>query len=193
MPDDTEFEQLYRSHYRRVHNLCHRLLGPHGQAEDAAQEVFIRAYRSLDRYDRSKPFIAWILRIASNYCIDVVRRRAKEAQIFGNEELERADLRSEAPSAIAELLSRERAARLSAAIAALPDKQRIPLVLAYYEEASYDDIASMLGITRNHVGVLLLRARQALRRRLAEPPACADAAAPAECEKTPRQANGDGR
>jgi RNA polymerase sigma factor (sigma-70 family) len=55
---------------------------------------------------------------------------------------------------------------LKAAIAALPDKQRLPLVLAYYEDASYDDIAAALGITRNHVGVLILRAKQALRREL---------------------------
>lgn len=168
MPKDAEFEQLYRSHCRRVHGLCRRLLGRHGQVEDAVQEVFMRAYRSLDRYDRSKPFSSWILTIAGNHCVDVVRRRVKETRIFGDEETERVEARSDTPTALGELLSSERAAKLNAAVAALPDKHRIPLVLAYYQDASYDEIASALGITRNHVGVLILRAKRALRRGLAD-------------------------
>ncbi|MGB7215051.1 MAG: sigma-70 family RNA polymerase sigma factor, partial [Gammaproteobacteria bacterium] len=62
----------------------------------------------------------------------------------------------------------ERVGEVGEALAALPEKYRIPLVLAYYQEAGYDEIAAALGITRNHVGVLILRAKQALRRRLAE-------------------------
>jgi RNA polymerase sigma-70 factor, ECF subfamily len=170
MPRNVEFEQLYRSHYRRVFGLCRRLLGRHGHPEDAAQEVFMRAYRAFQSYDRSKPFTGWILAIAGNHCIDVVRRRAKETRLFGDEDVERLGAESEEPTALAKLLSCERATALNAAVAALPDKHRIPLVLAYYEDASYDEIAAALGITRNHVGVLILRAKQSLRRSLCGAP-----------------------
>jgi len=164
MPDHANFEQLYRSHYRRVRGLCRQLLGRADSADDAAQETFVRAYRAFDRYDPTQPFAAWIMTIASRYCIDVVRRRAKEAEIFGDAAAERAEPDSNDASTLDALVATERAAELNAAIAALPDKYRIPLVLAYFEEASYDEIASVLGVTRNHVGVLILRAKQALRR-----------------------------
>src|SRR5690606_17220484 len=166
MPEESNFEQLYRSHYRRVHGLCRHLLGRAGSAEDAAQEVFMRAYRSFGRYDPTQPFAGWIMKIAGNYCIDVVRRAAKEARLFGDEDVECIETDAGDTPALEALVASERADELKAAIAQLPDKQRLPLVLAYYEDASYDDIAAALGITRNHVGVLILRAKQSLRREL---------------------------
>ena len=167
MPENVNFDLLYRSHYRRVVGLCRQLLGRSGgQAEDAAQEVFMRAYRALDRYDPTQPFSGWILRIASNHCIDLMRRRGKETRLFGDEDVETLEVESQDASALGALLSAEQADEVKAAIASLPEKYRIPLVLAYYEESSYDEIASALGITRNHVGVLILRAKQALRQRL---------------------------
>lgn len=166
MPEEANFDELYRSHYRRVHGFCRQLLGRAGSAEDAAQEVFMRAYRAFDRYDRTQPFAAWIMSIARHYCIDVVRRRAKELRLFEDEDVERIEADCGEASALGSLLTSERAAELKAALASLPDKQRIPLVLAYYEDASYGEIAAALGITRNHVGVLILRAKQALRREL---------------------------
>ena len=166
MPTDAQFEQLYRSHYRRVHGLCRQLLGRSGSADDATQEVFMRAYRAFDRYDPGQPFAGWILSIANHYCIDVVRRRAKETRLFDATGVEQVEMESADVSALDALVTSERAAEVKAAIASLPDKQRVPLVLAYYEDASYDEIAAALGITRNHVGVLLLRAKRALRREM---------------------------
>ena len=166
MPDDANFEQLYRSHYRRVHGLCRQLLGSTASADDAAQEAFIRAYRAFDRYDATQPFAGWIMSIATRYCIDVVRRRATETRLFDDKDVELVEFESNEAAALDTLITSERADELKEAIASLPDKQRIPLVLAYYEEASYEEIASTLGITRNHVGVLILRAKQALRRKM---------------------------
>jgi RNA polymerase sigma-70 factor, ECF subfamily len=160
------FDTLYREHYPRVLGLCRRLLRHTAQAEDAAQEVFMRAYRAFDDYDGAQPFAPWVLKISGNYCVDLLRRRAKEAELFGNPATEMGDVESDDPSAIAGLISAENAAEVRAAIDRLPDKHRVPLVLAYYNESSYDDIAATLGITRNHVGVLLLRGKQALRSRL---------------------------
>lgn len=166
MPDKVSFEQLYREHYRRVLGLCVRLLRRPEQAEDAAQEVFMRAYRAFRTYDPAQPFSHWISTIASNFCMDVIRRRAKEAQLFGSEEVESLEIDSGETGALAGLICAERAEEVKAGIDALPEKYRIPLVLAYYNDSSYDDIAATLGITRNHVGTLILRGKQALRKSL---------------------------
>lgn len=162
-----DFDALYRSHYRRVLGLCLRMLGRAAEAEDAAQEVFVRAYRALDRYDPAQPFGAWVLGIATNYCIDRLRKRTSDARMFVDMDAEAAELATEAPATLDLLVTAERAEAVRAAIAALPDRYRLPLVLACYGESSYDEIAAALGITRNHVGVLLLRARHALREALA--------------------------
>lgn len=171
MTADADFAELYRAHYSRVLGLCRRLLGSADQAQDATQEVFMRAHRSWRKYDRNQPFAGWILQIASNYCVDVIRRRKLEARLFGTE----ADERIEAEAApgrgvLGELIAHERAAEIRAAVAALPERYRVPLVLAYYAEASYDEIAAALGVTRTHAGILVYRAKQSLRRALAGTP-----------------------
>lgn len=164
----VDFDALYRSHYRRVYGLCLRLLGGSAAAEDAAQEVFVRAYKALDRYDAAQPFAGWVLGIASNHCVDLLRRRTREPGLFDDLGADVAAVASEDVEALEMLVQNERGAGLRAAIDALPDRYRVPTVLAYFNECSYDEIAERLGITRNHVGVLLLRARQTLRRALAE-------------------------
>jgi RNA polymerase sigma-70 factor, ECF subfamily len=165
MTAEVSFAELYKTHYRLVFGICRRLLGAE-RAEDAAQEVFARAYRSFASYDGAQPFGAWISRIASNYCIDVIRRAKKERQIFGTESEERIAAEADSTNVLGDLLTVERAGEIRAAVAALPDRYRLPLVLAYFEEASHDDIAERLGITRQHVATLIFRAKQALRREL---------------------------
>ena len=164
------FEALYRDHYRRVFGLCRRLLGRSAQAEDAALEVFVRAYRALDRYDTQQPFAGWILRIASNHCVDLLRGRARDGKLFDELDSEMDALDSSAAAVLDTLVDAERSTEVRDAIAALPDKYRLPIVLAYYNDANYDEIAHALGVTRNHVGVLLLRAKQLLRHSLAPSP-----------------------
>jgi len=159
----SAFGILYAEYYRRVFGLCRRLLGSVELAEDAAQETFMRAYRNFHRFDPAEPFWQWIAAIASNHCIDLMRRRSRDSAPFGDEqaELELPD-ETQVP-VLAELVAGEDAEALNAAVANLPDKYRVPLVLAYYRDASYDEIAAQLGVTRTHVGVLLLRAKERLR------------------------------
>ena len=73
--DDLAFSRLVEAYQRPVYNLCYRMMGNANDAEDAAQETFIRAYKALNRYDPSRKFSTWLLSIASNYCIDQHRRR----------------------------------------------------------------------------------------------------------------------
>jgi len=168
MTREVAFAELYQAHYREVRALCRYLLSSAERAEDAAQETFLRAYRGLAGYDPAQSFGAWIMRIARNHCIDVIRRRGREATLFGDEAEEAAAAAETDGDGLDLLLTTERARAVGVAVAGLPERYRLPLVLAYYADASYDDIAAELGITRSHVGALVCRAKQALRKTLAE-------------------------
>lgn len=162
------FDALYREHYRRVHGLCRRMLGKTADAEDATQEVFMRGYRSFGRYRPQDPFGPWINTIATNYCIDVLRGNRRVRDLF-NAEAEPEEAESPLQNGTAPLIRDENADAVNRAVEALSEQYRLPIVLAYYSDASYDEIAETLGITRNHVGVLLLRGRKKLRAQLANP------------------------
>ena len=167
MANRTAFEILYKEYYVRVYGLCRRLLGSSETAEDAAQEAFMRAFRSFHRFDSEQPFWQWIATIANRCCIDALRRQDKREDLFGDEADELAQLAGAEAPVLSEVIAAEDKALLSGAIAQLPARYRVPLVLAYFNGSSYDDIAGALGVTRNHVGVLLLRARQQLKADLA--------------------------
>lgn len=127
----------------------------------------MRGYRSFERYRAGEPFGPWIGTIATNYCIDVLRQRRRLGAVFseaGGDLIEPAD---PAEHGVALLVSAHDADTITAAVEALPEQYRLPIVLAYYADASYDEIANALGITANHVGVLLLRGKRRLRRDLA--------------------------
>jgi RNA polymerase sigma factor (sigma-70 family) len=161
--DRARFDALYREHYSRVLGICRRMLRSVSDAEDAAQEVFMRGYRGFGRYRGDQPFGPWIGAIATNYCVDLLRRRQRWGRLFSDAAVEPDDVADPAAHGESPLIAAHDAEVVNRAVDALPEKYRVPLVLAYYAEASYDDIASALGITRNHVGVLLLRAKQRLR------------------------------
>lgn len=164
----ADFDALYREHYHRVLGLCRRMLGNRSDAEDAAQEVFMRGYGVLERYRTRDPFGPWIGAIATNYCIDVLRRRRRRAEVFSENPADPPELADPVENGVGSLISTHEAHAITQAVEALPERYRLPIVLAYYADASYDEIANALGITANHVGVLLLRGKQRLRRDLAD-------------------------
>jgi RNA polymerase sigma-70 factor (ECF subfamily) len=169
MRKEAAFGELYKTHYRQVRSLCRQLLGSADRADDAAQEAFLRAYRSIESYDAGNSFAAWVMSIARNHCLDLLRRRSTERTLFGDEG-EEAAAAAAAPGAdgLGAVLTAERAAAVNAAVAKLPERYRVPLALAYFADADYDEIAVTLEITRTHVGVLLFRAKQLLRQSLAD-------------------------
>jgi RNA polymerase sigma-70 factor (ECF subfamily) len=163
-PLDQKFTDIYETHYRRVFGLCRYLLNSADAAEDAVHEVFLRAKSKLSSYDGSHLISSWLLGIASHYCIDVLRRRGLESRLFESDSPSEAS--SARPSALTEMLVAERADAVRAALMGLPDKLRVPLTLAYYNELSYDEIAKLLGLTRSNVATLLFRARERMREQL---------------------------
>jgi RNA polymerase sigma-70 factor (ECF subfamily) len=168
MTKEEAFGALYQTHYRQVRGLCRQLLGSTERADDAAQEAFMRAYTAFARYDPAQPFAPWIMSIARNYCLDLVRRRRTERVLFGSEAEEAAAVEAPGVDGLGAVLTTESASAVNAAVAKLPERYRVPLALAYFADADYDEIATTLGITRTHVGVLLCRAKQMLRQSLAD-------------------------
>ncbi len=163
MADTAAFEILYQEYYPRVFALCRFLLPSQHSAEDAAQETFARAYRSFAQYTPGRPFWQWISAIAHRHCVDQLRERHRWRPLEGDAQEVIDRLQAPEPVNIDALIIREDQQRLRRAIDQLPEKYRVPLVLAYLGNLSYDQIAQLLEITPNHVGVLLLRARQQLR------------------------------
>src|SRR5436190_11173522 len=90
-PFDQDFAEIYKMHYRRVFSLCRYLLNSFDSAEDATHEVFLRAQRKLVTYDPSLPFSSWLSGIATNHCIDLLRRRTTEKRIFDVDATDAAD------------------------------------------------------------------------------------------------------
>lgn len=162
----VSFAARYATEADAVGRLCRRLLGRDGSADDAAQEVFLRAQRGYAGYDPEQSFRTWLLSIASHHCIDVLRRRGREGQIFQAADFDPGDLGAVGPSPLGHALDAERRKQLLAAVEALPDRYRVPLVLRYFQELDYAAIAATLDLSRENVGVLLFRARRRLRDRL---------------------------
>src|ERR1700756_4307260 len=108
-PFDQHFADIYRTHYRRVFGLCRYLLNSFDAAEDATHEVFLRAQRKLATYDPSLPFSSWLSGIATNHCIDLLRRRTTKKRFFEWEGREAADA-APAPvrSPLGEMMAAER-------------------------------------------------------------------------------------
>lgn len=161
--------EIHRHYVRRVFGLCRHMLDSRERAEDATSEVFLKLQRSIESYDGSIPFPRWLLRVAGNQCIDVLRRQRRRGQLIveGENEATLLEAPSTDPSPLGALMSKEERARVRDSIADLPDTFRLPLVLRYYSELSYDEIAQELGLQKNNVATLIFRAKQELRRKLA--------------------------
>jgi RNA polymerase sigma-70 factor, ECF subfamily len=166
MTTEQTFENIYQEHHRRILNLCAYLLNSQNAAEDAAHEIFLRAQRRMETYDPALPFSSWISKVASNYCIDILRRRGLEKRLFGVDDPESLHLSSTQPGPLSQVLLAEQGEIVRRALASLPDKFRVPIVLAYYNEFNYDQIAAVLQIPRNTVATLLFRGKQMLREKL---------------------------
>jgi RNA polymerase sigma-70 factor (ECF subfamily) len=164
--DLDAFGELVRLFERPVFNLAYRMLGNAAEAEDAAQEAFLRAYTHLDRYDPERSFKTWLLSITSNYCIDRLRKRrltwlSLEEPLPPHPALVSSEAGPEA-SAIAHELS----VQIQALLDGLSDEYRIVVILRYWYDLSYIEIAEILETTESAVKSRLFRARQALAKQL---------------------------
>jgi RNA polymerase sigma-70 factor (ECF subfamily) len=163
--DQAAFQELVERYQGAVYNLAYRMLGAPEEAEDAAQEIFVRIYRQLARYDRSRKFSTWVLAIATNYCIDQLRRRRLQLVPLENI-IPWARAREAGPER--EALDREASDELQTLLRRLPEKYRAVLILRYWEELSCAEIGEVLGVPEGTVKTQLHRARKALERLMTE-------------------------
>ncbi len=162
--DDSAFDRLIERHQRPVFRLCWSMLGDRSDAEDAAQETFVRAYQSLPSYDAERSFGPWLRGIASNVCLQLLRRRS----LRSGRQLS-LDASPTDPPAPEDPEPSPLADRAVAALRRLDETYRLPLTLFYLEEASVADVAQALDISPGAVRVRLHRGREKLRRMLLGP------------------------
>jgi RNA polymerase sigma-70 factor (ECF subfamily) len=160
--DQQAFGELVQMHQHAVYNLAYRMLGERGEAEDAAQETFLRAYSHLDRYDAERPFRTWLLSIASNHCIDRLRKRRLVWLSIEEPLPPHPALSSDEVEPEDAVISNERGAAIQRMLAELSPEYRAAVVLRYWYDLSYTEIAEMLHTTESAVKSRLFRARQAL-------------------------------
>ncbi|MEZ5975754.1 MAG: sigma-70 family RNA polymerase sigma factor [Planctomycetota bacterium] len=171
--DGSAFERLIALYSERAYALFVRFTGRHEGAEDLVQELFLRMWRARDRYEPSARFSTWMYRIAFNLAVNEGERRRNRQGIslegHGEDgELDRERLADERQPDPGQSIEREDVVRqVQEAIAALPENQRMALILARYEELSHQEIGDALGISSKAVKSLVHRARETLRQTLA--------------------------
>ncbi len=173
--DRHAFEILVRRHQRSILNFIYRFIGDRIEAEDLAQEVFLKVWQSAATYKPTANFTTWIYRIAANLCInkqksDRIRRlfmvppSRKEEEDLGNEFS--TDHATKSPSPEDLLLQAERKQQIFRALRRLPANQRIAIILKKYEGLSYKEIAGIIGCSVSAVDSLMVRAKRNLHRKL---------------------------
>ena len=168
------FDKLVLKHKDRIFNLCFRFLGDYQEANDSAQEVFVKAYRSLKRFRFESAFGTWLYRIAVNTCKNKVKsldyRYAEKMVYLDNpgtvQDAHGLEISDETQSPLAELEKRERMELIQQAIESLPPAQKMVVILRDIQGLSYDDIADITGYGLGTVKSRLSRARLELRREL---------------------------
>lgn len=158
--DAQAFTNVVETYERPVFNLCFRMLGNAQDAEDAAQETFVRAYQSIRRYDNSRAFSTWILSIAAHYCIDQIRKR--RVQVVSVEDLPYPDLPDHSPGMESNLSRREEQQKIRGVLEILDATDRAAVVMYYWYDFSYEEICQALSISMSALKSRLHRARRAM-------------------------------
>jgi RNA polymerase sigma-70 factor (ECF subfamily) len=168
----ASFETLLHKYFPRLVNFIYRYLSSREAAEDIAQEVFIRVYKSGASYKPQSKLQTWIFTIARNLSLNELRRNkhrtvSLDATFSSDEgELQRQVQDPNSPNPSDDILRREKADAVKAAINDLPENQRVAVLLRRYEQFSYEEIAQMLNISSKAVKSLLSRAKESLKEKL---------------------------
>ena len=161
--DKAAFGKIIEAYQTPVYNLAYRMLNNAGEAEEAAQEAFIRAYTRLDSYDPAHKFSTWLLSITSNYCIDQIRKRRALLLSIDEPLAPHPALmsdRSKGPEA--QLMANEQQELVQSLLAELAPDYRQAVVLRYWYEMSYEEIAEVMDTTVSAIKSRLFRARRQL-------------------------------
>ena len=157
---------IYREYAPAIFRFCRRAMPTKEDAEDATMEIFSKLWAGkLSQYDQERSFTAWLYRVAANHCWDMLRRR-KIRQDKETEDVDTVPLEHPEPSQLEKLIEERSSEEVRRALDKMGTRARMALVMRYYSDMSYDEIADELGVRRQFVGVVLLRARHELRQAL---------------------------
>lgn len=163
--DTRAFEALVRRHEDRVLTNCRYLTGSPDDAQDLAQEVFVKAFFGLPRFEGRSTFGTWIQRIKANHCLSFLQRRKKRTFVdIGEPGLERHDDLQEKPAAEKNLQAEDKRERIAAVLDSLPEKLRLALIMRDLDGMAYQDIADVLGTGLSATKMRIKRAREEFRR-----------------------------
>jgi RNA polymerase sigma-70 factor, ECF subfamily len=165
--DKAALEELIRRHERRLFQLAYRLLKDPQATEDALQEVFLKAYENAGRFQPISTVKAWLNRITANHCLNRLRERGPIQDSLDDED-RAPQLPAPTANPLEALEASDLARRLEALLQALPENQRRALILKRFGDLSYQEIADIMGTSPGAVDGLIKRARQFLRKALAE-------------------------
>lgn len=161
--DHDAFAELLYLYQDPVYNLCYRMLGDSAEAEDAVQETFLRIHRNLHRYDVARSFKTWLLSIASNHCIDRLRKRRMQFVSLDDEPTAAAlALRSSSPTPEQAIMDSERADAVQNLLQQLDEHYRLAVIYRYWYQYSYAEIAREMNTTESAIKSRLHRARKRL-------------------------------
>lgn len=163
------FETLVSRYQGKIFSFIYRMVNSNEDARDLTQEVFLQVYRSLGHFRGDSSFSNWVYRIASNKCLDFLRRNKKNKTVEFNDNLHQTPqqiirINSNNPEQV--YLNEEKIRRLRRIISGLPDRYRIAIVLFHYENMSYQQISDTLDIPAKTVATRLYRAKLLLKERL---------------------------
>ena len=163
--DNQAWGDLYREFAPAIFRFCRRALPSKEDAEDATMEIFMKLREKLVQYDPARSFSAWLYRVAANHCWDMLRRR-KARHDKDMDDIDEMPLQAPEPNQLERLIEERSSEEVRKALSRLGERARMALVMRYYSDMSYDEIADALGVRRPFVGVVLLRARHELRQAL---------------------------
>jgi RNA polymerase sigma-70 factor, ECF subfamily len=169
--DQSAFEEIVNFYQNKVFQVCYRMLGNLHEAEDIAQEAFVRAYTNIHSFDEKRKFSTWIYRIATNLSIDRIRKKKPDyfldAEIQGAEGLTMySQLSADQPLPEEEVESLELQSYIQKQIQSLPEKYRSVITLRYVEDLSLQEISEILDMPMGTVKTRIHRGREALRKKL---------------------------
>lgn len=161
--DSDAFEELVRRHQRHVLANCRHMTRASNDAEDLAQEVFVKAFFGIERFEGRSTFKTWLMHVKVNHCLNYLRRKRGVSYVELGDDVKQAPGLSEDPVALRALELRDERARITAALDELSDAVRVPLVLRDVDGLPYEEIAQTLGIGLSAVKMRIKRGREQFR------------------------------
>jgi len=165
--DQSAWDLIVRQYWRKVFNVAYKFVGRHDEAEDLAQDIFLKVFKSLDTFDRRANFQTWLISVSRNLCIDHYRSVRKERETI-NRDVNASELSPASPDEgpVAAMEQQDRVVLLRQALAALPESLRTAVLMRDIQERSYQEIAETLRLPEGTVKSRINRGRTELARQI---------------------------